>query len=77
MYKNFIAIANIGTEYIYKRNSAIAVPAKSAQKIAEALTRAAYKLETGETWHVYETEYDNAFYEVRKFNGKYVRIHER
>lgn len=57
MTTKFIAIAPKGREYIYKRSSMLAVPKKSAQVIADALTKERYRIKDGEVWHVYDTEY--------------------
>ena len=56
MTKKFIAITNIGTEFMFKKSSMIAVPTSSAEKIAEALTKVKYKITDGEKWHVYEND---------------------
>ena len=53
----FIAIAIKGQEFLYKRSSMLEVPMRSAQMIADALTKARYMLKDGEVWHVYEGGY--------------------
>lgn len=80
MKKMFIAIAPKGAEFIYKRSSAIATPAKSAAAIAEALTKSNYKLKPGETWHAYENDsYTNDFIslEIRSYSpGKNIKLYK-
>ena len=57
-----IAIAPVGAEYLYRCTTAHAVPMKSAEKIRSALNSAAYRLRSGETWHLYDVgPYDNAY----------------
>lgn len=53
----FIAIAVKGQEFLYKRSSMLEVSERSAQMIADALTKARYMLKDGEVWHVFEAEY--------------------
>lgn len=53
----FIAIAQKGKEFCFRKDSKIAVPTKSSQKIAEALNRLSYKIKDGETWHIYENDF--------------------
>lgn len=65
MKSHFIAIAPKGQEFLFKKSSMIAVPAKSAAQIAEALTKAGYKLKPGETWHTYKNDsYYNDYIET-------------
>lgn len=82
MTKYFIAIAPKGSEFLYRKSSAIATPAKSAAAIAEALTKANYKLKPGEVWHVYENDWVSNDYienEIRSYspsrNIKVYRYH--
>jgi len=56
MTKKFIAIAPIGTEFLFRRSSAIAIPTASAEKIAKALNNAKYQIKQGETWHIYDND---------------------
>lgn len=56
MTKYFIAISAKGAEFMYKRDSAIAVPASSAAKIAEALNKSNYQLKPGQVWHIHEND---------------------
>ena len=55
--QKFIAITTPGTEFLFRRSSAIVTPAASAEKIAAALNAAKYQIKPGEKWHVYENEY--------------------
>lgn len=74
----FIAIANKGTEFMYKRSSMLEVPTCSAQKIADALTRQRYKLKDNEVWHVYDVEYGDKDFmagKVRNIGNGKLRIY--
>lgn len=53
----FIAIAPKGAEYYYKASSRLGVSKASAQRIADALTKANYFLKEGQVWHVYDDPY--------------------
>ena len=66
--RKMIAKAIQGQEFIYSRKSAHSVPVSSAQKICDALNAKQYRLNDGETWHVYdagmyEMEYTAAGYQ--------------
>lgn len=77
MTQKFIAIANKGQEFSFKRSSMIAVPSSSAKKIADVLTDIRYKLNEGEVWHVYDNDYyynDYIGSEIRRF-GKSLKIY--
>ena len=72
----FIAITKEGKEFFYKSATRIAVPKRSAQRIANALNNAKYKITEGEKWHVYETEcmdvmYGRAFIRKNKLTIKW------
>lgn len=56
----FIAVTQKGAEYCYRSSSRLKVTKASAQKIAEALTKANFFLKEGQKWHVY----DDPFYET-------------
>lgn len=57
-----IAIAPAGAEYLYRCTTAHAVPMKSAEKIRSTLNSVAYRIQAGETWHLYDVgPYDNAY----------------
>lgn len=64
MKKYFIAISRKDAEFYYKRDTAIYVPEKSADKIADFLNNIKYwiKDETAETWHKYTTYYPASEY---------------
>ena len=77
MTQKFIAIANKGQEFSFKRSSMIAVPSSSAKKIADALTNIRYKLSSGEVWHVYDNDYyynDYIGSEIRRL-GKSIKVY--
>lgn len=77
MTKYFIAISKKGAEFLYKKNTAIAVPASSADKIAEALNTLNYKLNPGETWHKHENNsYLNDYIEseIKRYTGKNITV---
>lgn len=78
MKAKFIAIANKGTEYLYKVSSMIAVPKNSAQWIADVLTKQRYQLKENEVWHVYDNDYysDSMIAkEIRKANKGKLRVY--
>lgn len=56
MKPKFLAIAPAGAEFMYKRATMIAAPAKSADKIKTALNNRGYMLKPGETWHIYNND---------------------
>ena len=58
MTEKFIAVSPKGQEFMFDKRRMIAVPKTSAKKIADALTKAKYKLKDGEVWFVH----DNDFY---------------
>ena len=56
-----VAIAVKGREYLYSAKTAHKVNAKKAVKIAEMLNAAAFKIDAGHVWHVFEIDaYDDA-----------------
>lgn len=57
MTEKFIAISAKGREFLYKRSSAIAVPTKDAQKIADALNQQKYMINDGEVWFVHDNDF--------------------
>ena len=57
VYKMMIAKAKAGAEFAYSRESAHAVPASSAQAIADDLNRLKYDLKPGQLWQVYEMDW--------------------
>jgi hypothetical protein len=64
MTQKFIAIAAKGKEFLYNKRSMIAVPTKSAQRIADMLNAVNYKLKDGQTWWVYDNDwYTNDYIE--------------
>ena len=71
--EKFVAIACKGKEFIYRRDSAHAVPVSSAEKIRSALNAAGYRLRPGETWHLYDNE---GLYCWKKFYIRSGRIWE-
>lgn len=78
MKKNFIAIAVKGKEFLYKRSSMIAVPARSALKIRDLLNRNKFELRDGEVWHIYENDsFDNDYIsrEINSYRKGRVVIH--
>lgn len=77
MTKKFIAPAIKGKEFIFHSNNMIAVPTSSAKKIADALTRAGYKLKDGEVWHIYDNDpyYDNMISSEIKQYGRRMKIY--
>ena len=68
--KKFVARAIIGQEFIYVRSSAHAVPAASAYKIRDALNAARFRLNDGETWHVYDAEGEECWQRFYIRSGK-------
>lgn len=62
-----IAKAKIGSEFIYNAASARKVSERSAQKILAVVNEMKWRLNDGETWHIYDVdEYDNAFYYAQR-----------
>lgn len=57
MTRKFIAIAAKGAEYVYSKKYMIAVPTKSAQRIADMLNAAKYKITDGQIWWVYDNDW--------------------
>lgn len=56
MQDNFVAIAVKGKEFLYKRNSMIAVPNGRANDVVDILNKRKYLIKDGEIWHVYEND---------------------
>lgn len=56
MTQKFIAIAVKGHEFLFSKASMIAVPTRTAQKIADALNRVRYKLKEGHIWWVFDND---------------------
>lgn len=52
--KTIIAKTRKGQEYFYSKMFAFSVPKTSAKKICDIVNASGWKLEDGETWHVYE-----------------------
>lgn len=64
MTQKFIAIAVKGKEFLYSKRNMIAVPTKSAQRIADMLNAVNYKLKDGQIWWVYDNDwYTNDYIE--------------
>lgn len=57
MTSKFIAIAAKGAEFMYSKRNMIAVPTKSAQRIADMLNAVGYKLKEGQIWWVYDNDW--------------------
>ena len=79
MSKKFVAISPAGQPFIYRMSSAILVPTKSAEKIADFLNNINYWTKDGEAW----TIHDNDFYtneridkQIKTFS-KSLRIYRR
>ena len=69
MREKFIAVSPKGTEYMYNRETMIAVPKASAQKIADFLTKVGYRLKNNEVWSVHDNDWYTDGYismEIRK-----------
>lgn len=69
MREKFIAVSSKGTEYMYNRETMIAVPKASAQKIADLLTKVGYRLKNNEVWSVHDNDWYTDGYismEIRK-----------
>ena len=80
MKKYFIAISAKGSEFLYRKSTAVAVPTKSAQAIAEALNKINYKLKPGEVWHVHENDWITNDYiqtEIRSYSpNKNIKVYK-
>ena len=59
-----IAKTHTGTEYLYSASSAFSVSKRSAKEICRTLNAHRYRLNNGETWHVYEIDQYDAAYTV-------------
>ena len=70
MTRKVIAKACKGAEYLFSKHSVHAVPASSAQRIADALNGAKFRLKDGEVWHVYD--YDPFLHEYAEFQKFYI-----
>ena len=69
----FIAIATKDKEFMFKTSTMIKVPAKSAQRIVEALNKTRYKLNDNEVWHIYDNDYyydSKITKEIRRYSPK-------
>ena len=75
MKKYFLAISRKDAEFLYKINTAILVPEKSADKIAEFLNSIKYwiKDENTETWFKHE----NDFYTDERIDKEITRFSKR
>lgn len=62
-----IAKAQKGKEFLYNLDSAGFAPDSSAQKMADDMNKANYKLGPGEVWHVYDAQYGDDLRIFKKF----------
>lgn len=78
MTEKFIAIAPKGREFLYKKNSMIAVPKTSADAIKDRLNEIGYHLRNGEVWHVYDNDWiSNDYIDTEiKANSKRLLLHK-
>ena len=73
--KKLIAKTFSGKEYIYSKFDTYQANQKKIDIICKAMNKAAYKLKTGELYHVYqvtEDEYKHAFYKLVNRKNKLI-----
>ena len=73
--KKLIAKTNAGMEYIYNLHDTYQANQKKIDIICNAMNKAAYKLKTGELYHVYqvsEQEYKQAAYKLVNRQNKLI-----
>ena len=73
--KKIIAKTNKGTEYIYYKYETYQANQKKIDIICKAMNKAAYKLKTGELYHIYqvsEQEYKHAAYKLVNRGNRFI-----
>lgn len=67
-----IAKTMIGSEFIFKPQSAHYVSGKSADQVADCLNTLRYSLKDGEKWYVYEIDQYDTAYDYAQMQSFYI-----